>query len=118
MGNEIGTVTETFPTVKTLIRFFSSVDSSVSDEACTPTEAFPTVSTFIWILYLMRHLIQEMGVWAKAFAISEIFIGSVSQAWSLISQDCTYTLLWECQFSFFFLFESFPTGLLINIHSY
>lgn len=53
MGNEIGTVTETFPTVKTLIRFFSGVDSLVSDEACTPTEAFPTVSTFIWVLYLM-----------------------------------------------------------------
>ncbi|TEA28792.1 hypothetical protein DBR06_SOUSAS24510051, partial [Sousa chinensis] len=73
------TVTEAFPTVKTFIRFLSSVDSPVSNEACTPTEAFPTVSTFIWIFYLRRYLMHEMGVWTKAFAISEIFIGSLPQ---------------------------------------
>lgn len=60
MGNEIGTVTKTFPTVKALIWFFSSMDSLVSDEAYTPTEAYPTVSTFIWVLYLIGELIHEM----------------------------------------------------------
>lgn len=81
------------------------------------TETFPTVSTFVRILYLMGCLIHGMGLRAKVFALSGIFIGSISQAWSLISQDLTYTLLCECQFSFF-LYLCFPTGFLMNIRSY
>jgi len=65
-------------------RLLASVGSLMPDKVVPPTEAFPTIGTFIGIFHLMRYLMHEVGVGTKAFAVSEIFTGSLSQVRSLM----------------------------------
>lgn len=59
MSDKMCTLSKSFTTLKTFIRFFSRVSSLVFNEGCTLTEAFPTDKTHIGLLSRVDSLMLK-----------------------------------------------------------
>ena len=71
VGVKVGGVLKAFPTVETFKRFFSHVDSLVSDETPASAKALPTDTTLRRVFLLVGHMAHEIHTPSKAFFHTE-----------------------------------------------
>ena len=71
--NQFGVPPEALPTLPTLIGPFLSVDYSVVNQGGSPPEALPTFQTLVWLLPIVKLLMDH---WVRALAASLAQAGS------------------------------------------